>query len=189
MNGEAAVAELLRKVREGDRSAPAELVPLVYAELRGAAARCLRRHGAEHTLQPTALVNEAYLRMFSHANPPASDKAHFLAMASQMMRRILVNYARGKGSEKRGGGARRVALMTVESPVQSGNPLRLLEVDLAIEALAEESTVLAQSIELRYFGGLTADEISQVTGRTVHSVRHDLRFAHAWLRRRLADAS
>jgi RNA polymerase sigma factor (TIGR02999 family) len=187
LDGDTQVTELLRRVREGDRAAPAELMPLVYAELRRAAARCLRSNRPGHTLQPTALVHEAYLRMFSHANPPAVDKAHFLAMASQMMRRILVDYARGRGAEKRGGNARRVeAVTSLEFPVEQSNPLRLLELDLAIDALAEESPHLAQAIELHYFGGLTAEEAAQVTGRTVHSARHDLRFAHAWLRRRLA---
>jgi RNA polymerase sigma factor (TIGR02999 family) len=162
-------------------------MPLVYAELRRTAARCLRRGRPGHTLQPTALVHEAYLRMFGHANPPAVDKAHFLAMASQMMRRILVDYVRGKASEKRGGNIRWADTITkLEFPIERSDPLRLLELDLAIDALAAESPHLAQAIELRYFGGLTAEEAAQVTGRTVHSARHDLRFAHAWLRRRLA---
>jgi RNA polymerase sigma factor (TIGR02999 family) len=160
-------------------------MPLVYAELRRVAARCLWVDRPGHTLQPTALVHEAYLRMFGHANPPAVDKPHFLAMASQMMRRILVDYARGKGAEKRGGNATRTA-MDLQFPIEHANPLRLLELDLAIDALAAESPHLAQAIELHYFGGLTAEEAAQVTGRTVHSARHDLRFAHAWLRRRLA---
>lgn len=162
-------------------------MPLVYAELRRAAARCLRSHRSGHTLQPTALVHEAYLRMFGHVNPPAADKAHFLAMASQMMRRILVDYARGKGAEKRGGKARReITVTNVEFPAEQANPLGLLELDLALDALAEESPHLARAIELHYFGGLTAEEAAEVTGRTVHSARHDLRFAHAWLRRRLS---
>jgi RNA polymerase sigma-70 factor, ECF subfamily len=138
-------------------------------------------------LQPTALVNEAYLRLFGNANPPANDKAHFLAMASQMMRRILVDYARGKGSLKRGGNACRMDVVAgVEFAVQDANPLRLLELDLAIEKLAEENPRLAQAIELHYFGGLTAAEAAEVTGRSVHSVRHDLRFAQAWLRLKLS---
>ncbi len=174
-------------MRQGDQSAPAELMPLVYAELRGVAARCLRRQRPGHTLQPTALVNEAYLRMFGNANPPAADKAHFLAMASQMMRRILVDYARSKGSLKRGGNARHVDAVTgMEFAIQDAGPLRLLELDLAIDALALKNPRFAQAIELHYFGGLTAEEAAEVTGRSVHSIRHDLRFAQAWLRQRLA---
>ena len=181
---------MLQRVRQGDQSAPGELMPLVYAELRRVAARCLRGERPGHTLQPTALVNEAYLRMFGNANPPATDKAHFLAMASQMMRRILVDYARNKGSLKRGGNARRVeASPEVELAVQDALPLRLLELDLAIDALAVENPRLAQAIELHYFGGLTAEEAAEVTGRSVHSVRHDLRFAQAWLRLRLSGES
>jgi RNA polymerase sigma factor (TIGR02999 family) len=128
--------------------------------------------------------------MFGKANPPAADRAHFLAMASQMMRRILVDYARSKRSVKRGGNDRRVEAVTgVEFAIQDAIPLRLLELDLAIEALAEESPRFAQAIELHYFGGLTAEEAAAVTGRTVHTVRHDLRFAQAWLRLRLSGES
>jgi RNA polymerase sigma factor (TIGR02999 family) len=128
--------------------------------------------------------------MFGKANPPAADKAHFLAMSAQMMRRILVDYARSKGSVKRGGDARRADATTgVEYAVQDANPMRLLELDLAIDALAQENPRFAQAIELYYFGGLTAEEAAEVTGRTVHSVRHDLRFAQAWLRRRLSGES
>jgi RNA polymerase sigma factor (TIGR02999 family) len=125
--------------------------------------------------------------MFGRANPPAADKAHFLAMASQMMRHILVDYARGKNAEKRGGNARLAEAVTdLEFPVERQNPLRLLELNLAIDALSQDSPHLARAIELHYFGGLTAEEAAEVTGRTVHSARHDLRLAHAWLRRRLA---
>ena len=108
-------------------------------------------------------------------------------MASQMMRHILVDYARGKNAEKRGGNARLAEAVTdLEFPVERQNPLRLLELNLAIDALSQDSPHLARAIELHYFGGLTAEEAAEVTGRTVHSARHDLRLAHAWLRRRLA---
>jgi RNA polymerase sigma factor (TIGR02999 family) len=181
------ITELLRKVREGDQSAPGQLLPLLYNELRDAAARCLRRGRPGHTLQPTALVNEAYLRMFCHCNPSAADKAHFLAMASQVMRRILVDYARARSAEKRGGKVIRVeGVENLDLSSKKADPLKVLELDLAMDALAQENPHLAHVLELRYFGGLTAEETAEVTGRTVHSVRHDLRFAYAWLRRRLA---
>lgn len=180
------ITELLRRVREGDPDASNDLMPLVYAELRQIAGRYLRKERKDHTLQPTALVNEVYLRMFGGATLKLADKAHFLAIASQTMRRILVDYARTRRSEKRGGDLHRVQVTGFE--LGNGDPdvLPLLELDRAIDALAVESPILAQAIEMRYFGGLTAEEAAEVTGRSVHSVRHDLRFAQAWLRRALA---
>jgi RNA polymerase sigma-70 factor (ECF subfamily) len=180
------VTHLIRRVREGDEGATQELMPLVYAELRAIAARYLRKERKDHTLQPTALVNEVYIRMFGSVTPDVADKAHFLAIASQMMRRILVDYARARGSGKRGGDLDRVAVEKIEVGSDRGDFLPLLELDGALDQLAAENPVLAHAIEMRYFGGLTADEAAEVTGRTVHSVRHDLRFAQAWLRRTLA---
>jgi RNA polymerase sigma-70 factor (ECF subfamily) len=180
------ITELLRRVRDGDSEASQELMPLVYAELRTIAGRYLRKERKDHTLQPTALVNEVYLRMFGTAAPNLADKAHFLAFASQMMRRILVDYARSKASEKRGGGLHRVDAAGLELGTDHRDLVPLLELDRALDQLAAENPVLARAIEMRYFGGLTAEEAAEVTGRSVHSVRHDLRFAEAWLRRTLA---
>lgn len=180
------ITQLLRRVREGDADAAHELMPLVYSELHRIAGRYLRRERADHTLQPTALVNEAYLKMFGNATPEVGDKAHFLAVASQIMRRILVDYARARSSEKRGGDLQRVQATGLEAAKDHSDFVPLLELDRAIDALAKENPVLAQAVEMRYFGGLTAEEAAEVTGRSVHSVRHDLRFAQAWLRRALA---
>jgi RNA polymerase sigma-70 factor (ECF subfamily) len=180
------ITELLRRVREGDSQASQELMPLVYAELRTIAGRYLRKERKDHTLQPTALVNEVYIRMFGAATPNVADKAHFLAIASRMMRRILVDYARARASGKRGGDLHRVETSGVELGTDGQNFLPLLELDRALDQLAAENPVLAQAIELRYFGGLTAEEAAEVTGRSAHSVRHDLRFAQAYLRRTLA---
>jgi RNA polymerase sigma-70 factor, ECF subfamily len=180
------ITELLRRVREGDSEASQQLMPLVYAELRTIAGKYLRRERKDHTLQPTALVNEVYLRMFGSAAPNVSDKAHFLAIASQMMRRILVDYARTRAAGKRGGGLHHVAAAGLELGTDRRDFLPLLALDRALDQLAAENPVLAQAIEMRYFGGLTAEEAAEVTGRSVHSVRHDLRFAQAWLRRTLA---
>ena len=180
------ITELLRRVREGDSGASQELMPLVYAELRTIAGKYLRKERKDHTLQPTALVNEVYIRIFGPAAPNVADKAHFLAIASQMMRRILVDYARTKASGKRGGDLHRVEAAGLELGTDHRDFLPLLELDRALDQLAAENPVLAQAIEMRYFGGLTADEAAEVTGRSVHSVRHDLRFAQAWLRRALA---
>jgi RNA polymerase sigma-70 factor, ECF subfamily len=180
------ITELLRRVREGDSEASQELMPLVYAELRTIAGKYLRKERKDHTLQPTALVNEVYIRMFGSAAPNVTDKAHFLAIASQMMRRILVDYARTRSSGKRGGDLHRVEAAGLELGTDHQDFLPLLELDRALDQLGAENPVLARAIEMRYFGGPTADEAAEVTGRSVHSVRHDLRFAQAWLRRALA---
>ncbi len=177
------VLDLLRRLREGDTEASQELMPLLYPELRRIAGQYLRKERSDHTLQPTALVNEVYLKLFGNGAPNVTDKAHFLAISSQMMRRILVDYARARNSEKRGGELQRVEAMELGS---DDYVLPLLELDRAIDALAAENPVLARAIKMRYFGGLTAEEAATVTGRSVHSVRHDLRFAQAWLRRQLS---
>jgi RNA polymerase sigma factor (TIGR02999 family) len=186
---EAPIAELFRRMREGDKAASNELLPLVYAELRRIAGKYLRKERPDHTLQPTALVHEVYLRMFGSESPSVLDKAHFLAMASQMMRRILVDYARTRSAEKRGGDMQRIEAEGIAMSVEGRSFLPLLELDRAIDALAAENPVFAQAIEMRYFGGLTAEEAAAVTGRSIHSVRHDLRFAQAWLRRALSNGT
>ena len=180
------ITALLQRVREGDAAASQELMPLVYSELRKIAGTYLRRERNDHTLQPTALVNEVYIRLFGSAAPNIADKAHFLAIASQMMRRILVDYARTRTSGRRGGELHRVETDGLQWETGHRDFLPLLELHRALDQLAAENPVLAQAIEMRYFGGLTADEAAAVTGRSVHSVRHDLRFAQAWLRRTLA---
>ena len=180
------ITDLLRSIQQGDAEASQELMPLIYAELRTIAGKYLRKEREGHTLQPTALVNEVYLRMFGAVTPKVSGKAHFLALASQMMRRILVDYARTKASGKRGGDLRQVDAAALELGTDQRDFLPLLELDRALHRLAVENPVLARAIEMRYFGGLTAEEAAEVTGRSVHSVRHDLRFAQAWLRRALS---
>jgi RNA polymerase sigma factor (TIGR02999 family) len=180
------VTALLQRMREGDSAASEELMPLMYHELHRVAARYLRRERPDHTLQPTALVNEAYLKLFAGGAPQLVDRAHFLALASQVMRRILVDHARSRNSDKRGGEVLHVTLNPAVFGEGAAPEVRLLELDIALDALASEEPRLARAVELHYFGGLTAEEAAEVTGRTVHSARHDLRFAHAWLRRRLA---
>jgi RNA polymerase sigma-70 factor (ECF subfamily) len=184
---DAQITELLRRVSAGDSSASEELMPVVYAELRRIARRHLRNERQDHTLQPTALVNEVYLRMFERTIPQFSDRAHFMAIASRIMRSILVDYARARRSAKRGGEDQRITLDTdLAMAAPNGDALvSLLDLDLAIEALARENPYPAQVVEMRYFGGMTAEETAEVVGRSIHVVQHELRFAHAWLRRRL----
>ena len=136
------------------------------------------------TLQPTALVNEAYVRI---SRSPIFRPGTFHGFASQIMRRILVDHARTRSAQKRGGVAPDTDL---EVAIEGADGLvQLLDLERAIEALARENPELAQVIEMRYFGGMTAEETSAAVGRSVHIVRHELRFGHAWLRRKLAGMS
>jgi RNA polymerase sigma factor (TIGR02999 family) len=181
------ITELLERARAGDASASEELMSRVHAQLHRIARRHLHRERPDHTLQPTALVNEAYLRMFGNSQPEFADRSHFIAVASRVMRRILVDYARARRAERRGGDALRVGLDTAIEMEMDGSQQRveLTDLDRAIEALSSEHPPLGEVIEMRYFGGLTAEEIAQAVGRTVHVVRHEIRFAQAWLRREL----
>jgi RNA polymerase sigma factor (TIGR02999 family) len=182
------VTRLLQRVREGDRGALDELMPLVYGELRRIARSFMRRQPAGHTLQPTALVNEAFMKLFQGAEPQLADRAHFLALMSRMMRQILVDHARARGAAKRGGGDARVPWDTnIEVPAERGaEEVRLLDLHRALEAMAREDASLAEVVEMHYFGGMTAEEVALVNARSVHAVRHDIRLARAWLRRELA---
>lgn len=185
---QAPITQLLHQLRAGNESAREELLSLVYTALHRIAKSHLRKERPDHTLQPTALVNEAYLKLFSHSAIQFVDRAHFFAVVSQAMRRILVDHARARAAVRRDGG--RIQLtpaMELEAEAGSGpQQIDLLELDLALDALAREKSSLAQLIEMRYFGGMTAEETAEVTGRSVHVVRHELRLAHAWLRRELA---
>jgi RNA polymerase sigma-70 factor (ECF subfamily) len=184
------ITELLQRVRAGDASASDELIPVVYAELHRIARRHLRKERQDHTLQPTALVNEVYLRMFENSSPQFADRAHFMGVASRITRSILVDYARTRGAAKRGGHDQRIELDAgLGIAVKHLDAIvSLLDLDLAIEALAQENPAPAQAIEMRYFGGMTAEETAEAVGRSIHIVQHELRFAHAWLRRRLGGA-
>lgn len=161
---------------------------MVYNELHHIASQRLRKERPGHTLRPTALVNEAYLRMVAPpGGSPFTDRAHFMAFASSIMRNILVDYARQHSARKRGGQDPRTPLDADLNLAVEGvaDVVQLLDLDLAIEALASEYPQHAQTIEMRYFGGMTAEETAESVGRSVHIVQHELRFAHAWLRRKL----
>jgi RNA polymerase sigma factor (TIGR02999 family) len=148
----------------------------------------MRRQQPGHTLQPTALVNEAFIKLFQDAQPHLADRAHFLALMSRVMRQVLVDYARGRDAAKRGGGGARVPWDTnIEIPAAGADEhVKLLDVDRALESLAREDASLAQVVEMHYFGGMTAEEVAAAVNRSVHVVRHDIRIARAWLRRELA---
>ena len=183
----ARVTVLLGRLRKGEHAALDELMPLVYGELRRIAQFFFRRQRLGHTLQPTALVNEAFVKLFEDAPPEFSDRAHFLAVMARAMRQVLVDHARAVSAAKRGGGGRVQWDTNLEVAEGSGSrQLKVLEVHSALEALAREHGSLAEVIEMHYFGGMTAEEAAVVAGRSVHVVRHELRLAQAWMRRELA---
>ena len=183
------VTVLLQRMQAGDAAAVDELLPLVYGELRRIAQRSMRDQRPGHTLQPTALVNEAFIKLFEDTPPPVTDRAHFLALMARVMRQVLVDHVRAANAAKRGGGAATVpwdSRIEVLDEGGTADHLTLLDLHDALDALAAENPSLAQVVELHYFGGMTAEETAVALGRSVHVVRHDLRFARAWLRRELA---
>jgi len=182
------ITTLLHKLRDGDSAARAELMDVVYAQLRRIAKSYLRKERSDHTLQATALVHESYLKLFGGAEVQFADRAHFYALVSQAMRRILVDHARARAAAHRGGEGQRVTWDTnLEIEAGGGKQeVAILDLDLALDALTRENASLAQLIEMRYFGGMTAEESAEALGRSVHVVRHELRLAHAWLRREQA---
>jgi RNA polymerase sigma factor (TIGR02999 family) len=168
-----------------------ELMQSVYDDLRRIAANHLRNERSDHTLQPTALLHEMYVKLAEDQERRFSSPTHFLALASRVMRQVLVDYARTRGRKKRGAGKRNAADdistlkdLQIESD-HSIDPVEILELNRAIDALAQEDELLARLIEMRYFGGMTAKEAAEEIGQSVHIVRHDLRLAHAWLKRHL----
>jgi RNA polymerase sigma factor (TIGR02999 family) len=180
------VAELFERLRSGDQSALNDLVTALYPELRRIAARKLRAERAGHTLQTTALVHEAYLKLIGDDRRRFTDRAHFLAVAARVMRQVLVDYARSRATAKRAGDSAHPPPARLHLEGESGIELvELLDLDFALDGLAAEDQQLARLIEMRYFGGMTAEDTAEALCLSVHVVRHDLQLAQAWLRRRL----
>jgi RNA polymerase sigma-70 factor, ECF subfamily len=182
------VTDLLMRWSEGDDDALAELTPLVYRELRRLAHRHMGGERLDHTLQTTALVNEAYLRLADQTNPRWQNRAHFFAVAARVMRQILVNYAKSYRSQKRGGGALKIELgeTAIVSPELSKEIVDLHE---ALERLMTLDSRKARVVELKYFGGLNHDEIAEVLKVSTVTVRRDWVFAKAWLHNQLHHAA
>jgi RNA polymerase sigma factor (TIGR02999 family) len=179
----AVIVRLLEEWRGGDTDAYARLIPLVYAELRRLARGQMRRELPGHSLQPTMLVHEAYLRLLD-ADIDWQNRTHFLSVAARVMRRILIERARHKNARKRGGEDLRVTLSDpIAAPETS--PINVLALDQAIEQLARVDARQAEAVELCYFGGMTHAEIGEVLGVSDATVDRDLRHARAWLRRAL----
>jgi RNA polymerase sigma factor (TIGR02999 family) len=174
------VTQLLADWSEGDKAALEKLTPVVYEELRRLAHRYMHGQRPDHTLQTTALANEAYLRLVDQSRPSFQNRSHFFAVAAKAMRQILLNHARDQQRQKRGGGASKVELDTTAlvSPEQTKT---VLDVDEALERLALLDERKARIVELKYFGGLQEDEIASVLKVSAITVRRDWRFARAWL--------
>jgi len=174
------VTELLAQWSHGDNAALSELTPLVYDELRRIAHHHMEGQRPGHTLQTTALVNEAYLRLADQTNPRWQNRAHFVAVAARAMRQILVSYARRQRAQKRGGGALKVDLdeAALVSPEESEEIIDLHE---ALDRLAALDSRKAQVVELKYFGGLSYEEMAQVLKVSRVTVRRDWEFARVWL--------
>ncbi len=172
------VTQLLHNWRDGRPEALEELMPLVYAELENIARREFRSESADHTLQPTALINEAVLRLVDN-DIGWQDRCHFLAMMTTTMRRVLVDHARRRSREKRGGNARKVTLLTNLASVETAPDI--LDLDQAIDALSAIDTRKAEIVQLHYFGGMKYNEISVALAISEATVDRDLRFSKAWL--------
>lgn len=184
------VTGLLHRWREGDRDALQDLLPLVYAELRRLAHRYLRRERPGHSLQPTALVHEAYLRLAAGSSPQWNDRVHFYAVSAQLMRQVLVDHARSRGAAKRGGNVIKVSLDEEHDQDSLGqvaidgsanNPADLLALDDALRDLETVDPRKSRIIELRFFGGLSIEETAQLMGISVPLVVKETRIARAFL--------
>lgn len=181
------VTQILRHWNGGDADAARDLIPLVYEELRRLARQRLQRERGDHTLQPTALVHEAYLRLANQKNAHWQNRTQFVAVAAQLMRRILVDHARAHAAAKRGGDAEHVLLDEAEAAADE-RPVNLLAVDDALNQLAELDERKSRVVELRFFGGLSIDETAEAMGINSAMVRRDWTFAKAWLHRVISIA-
>jgi RNA polymerase sigma-70 factor, ECF subfamily len=178
------ITQLLLAWSEGDRAALDQLMPLVYSELRRLAKSYMRRERAGQTMQTTALIHEAYLRLIDADHVRMENRAHFFAAAARVMRQVLVDLARERDSLKRGGAARRVSLDEAMA-VGKQHDESLLALDEALSALAQIDPRKSQVVELRFFGGLSVEETSEALGVSVETVHRDWRLARSWLLRRL----
>jgi RNA polymerase sigma-70 factor (ECF subfamily) len=178
------VTQLLKDWGQGDKSAVNKLIPMVYEELRKVAHRQMVKERAGHTLQTTALVNEVCLRFLGGMEVPWQDRAHFMALSAQLMRRILVDHARGRGRAKRGGDMKKVSLE--EAPKIEVNPDADFErLDDALQILAAADARKSQVVELRFFGGFSVEETARILNISVRTVMNDWKFAKVWLLREM----
>jgi RNA polymerase sigma factor (TIGR02999 family) len=182
------ITQLLAKWSDGNQSALDELYPLVYDELHRLARRYMSRERRGHTLQTTALINEAYVRLVDQKNVHWANRSHFYAISAQIMRRILIDHARRHAYAKRGGGAQQVSLEEVAA-VTPDPGLELVRLDEALKSLAEMDPRRSQVVEMRYFGGLNNEEIAGVLKISENTVTRDWNMARAWLYQQLSETA
>lgn len=178
------VTRILDRCRDGDAAAADELLGLVYDELRRLAAGQMRGERVDHTLQATALAHEAYLRLLGEETVRWENRAHFFGAAAEVMRRILIDHARGRLAEKRGGGRERVPLDDASTSAEE-DPEALLAIDEALRVFEREDPERAEIVKLRFFAGLTVEVIAELQGVTDRTIRRQWRYAKAWLYREM----
>ncbi|GJM26701.1 MAG: extracytoplasmic sigma factor ECF [Phycisphaerae bacterium] len=178
--------QMLARARGGDDSAVHALLPLIYGEMRALAGGFFRDQGPAHTLQPTALVHEAFLKLVGPSDVEWQSRAHFFAVAAKAMRQILTDHARRRRAQKRGGELDRITLSGLSTPVAS-DAFELVAFEEAINRLSKLDERQGQIVELRFLGGLTVEEVSEVLELSVSTVEREWRMARAWLRRELSD--
>jgi len=174
----------LQRFADGEKEALDRLLPLLYSELQKLARGHLRNERAGHTLQPTALVHEAYMRLVKQDHPFYRSRAHFMGVAAQVMRQILIDHARTRNAAKRGGGEPPFSI-GIAGDIPVDRPSALIAIDDALKELGRRDAIKAQLIEMRFFGGMTAEESAEATGLVVSDIRSHLRVGQAWLRSQL----
>lgn len=187
MEPQSDITILLGQLKNGDETALSQLMPLLYDEMRDIAKRHFRRERSDHTLQPTALLNEAYLKLIEQRNQSWENRSHFLSVASTAMRRVLMHHASKKNTEKRGGERDRITLFEAASIFEE-RAEDLLALDEALDRLAEFDPQNAKIVELRFFCGLTNDETAEVLGVSTRTVERGWRVARAWLKSQIDGA-
>jgi len=186
MRSDEEITQLLIDWGKGDQAALERLMPLVYSELRRLASNYLRRERVGHTLQPTALVNEAYLKLIDQKNAKWQNRAQFFGISAQLMRRILVDHARQRQAVKRGGSdQQRLSITSAQADVIHQPEIDLLALNEALDELAQMDPQQSRIVELKFFGGLSIDETAEVLGISHATVERDWKSARAWLRRQL----
>lgn len=181
------ITQMLIELTDGNTEVVNRILPHIYDELRRLASSYLRRERSDHTLQPTALVHEAYLKLIDQKRVQWQNRAHFFGIAAQVMRRILMDHARKHGAEKRGGDAEKLPIEEEILIVSNGRSAELLALDDALEELAKMDPQKAKIVELRYFGGLSIEETAEVMGVSVPTINRQWRTAKAWLYGQIAN--
>jgi len=187
MNGSRQITQMLMEWGEGNQDALDRLMPLVYDELRRQASSFIRKERSGHTLQTTALIHEAYIKLIDQTQVKWQNRSHFFAIASQAMRRILVDHARSRHREKRGGAAENLPIGNAFHLASAGKSVDLIALDEALKRLGEFDQRQVQVVELKYFSGMSIDETAEILGVSNATVRNDWNLAKAWLKREISN--